>query len=367
MNKRTRNLLLLGLLLLAVFALSGCSLPTTEQVDLDNPPGLWQAIIVYPLVRLLMLFNSFIEGLGIPYSWGWSIILLTLLLKLVTLPLTRKQLQSTKATQDLQPRLAELQAKYGKDRQKLSEEQMKLYKEAGVNPMGGCLPLLIQMPILFGLYQALYILASQPEFANAQFFWIPNLALPSQTPVVYEGVNFQGTNWIQGTISTQQWALLIAYFSLPIVMLVTQILMQKMSQPPKSKICDRDQVTGRNADPDDGLDDDVHAVDVRLHHPGPPFRSDALLDDLEHPEHHSAVLRDGLGRPGRLVPDAQAQNGGGAGIYHGGPRCAYRIIGGRNHRQQQHAADNAKTRKTPPAQKITRIGVWSVEDLTDEC
>ena len=200
-----------------------------------TPPGLWQAIIVYPLVRLLMLFNSFIEGLGIPYSWGWSIILLTLLLKLVTIPLTRKQLQSTKATQDLQPRLAELQAKYGKDRQKLSEEQMKLYKEAGVNPMGGCLPLLIQMPILFGLYQALYILASQPEFANAQFFWIPNLALPSQTPVVYEGVNFQGTNWIQGTISTQQWALLIAYFSLPIVMLVTQILMQKMSQPPKSR------------------------------------------------------------------------------------------------------------------------------------
>ena len=112
---------------------------------------------------------------------------------------------------------------------------MKLYKEAGVNPMGGCLPLLIQMPILFGLYQALYILASQPEFANAQFFSIPNLALPSQTPVVYEGVNFQGTNWIQGTISTQQWALLIAYFSLPIVMLVTQILMQKMSQPPKSR------------------------------------------------------------------------------------------------------------------------------------
>jgi YidC/Oxa1 family membrane protein insertase len=234
-NKRTRNLLLLGLLLLAVFALSGCTLPTNEVVDLDNPPGLWQAIIVYPLVRLLMLFNSFIAGLGIPYSWGWSIILLTLLLKLVTLPLTRKQLQSTKATQDLQPRLAELQAKYGKDRQKLSEEQMKLYKEAGVNPMGGCLPLLIQMPILFGLYQALYILARQPEFANAQFFWIPNLALPSQTPVTYEGVNFQGTNWIQGTISTQQWALLIAYFSLPIVMLVTQILMQKMSQPPKSK------------------------------------------------------------------------------------------------------------------------------------
>jgi len=220
-------------LLLAVVALSGCGLPQGE-VDLNNPPGLWEAIIVYPLVRLLMLLNGFISGLGIPYSWGWAIILLTLLLKLITLPLTRKQLQSTKATQELQPKLAELQAKYGKDRQKLSEEQMKLYKEAGVNPMGGCLPLLIQMPILFGLYQALYILARRPEFANADFFWIPNLAIPSQTPVTYSGVNFQGTNWISGTISTQQWGLMIAYFSLPIVMLVSQILMQKMSQPPKA-------------------------------------------------------------------------------------------------------------------------------------
>ncbi len=235
MNKRTRNFLLLGLLILAAFALSGCSMPANGQVDLNNPPGLWEAIIVYPLVRLLMLFNNLIEGIGIPYSWGWAIILLTLLLKLVTLPLTRKQLQSTKATQELQPRLAELQAKYGKDRQKLSEEQMKLYKEAGVNPMGGCLPLLVQMPILFGLYRALYILANQPEFANARFFWIPNLALPSQTAATYDGINFQGTNWISGTMSAGQWGLMIAYFSLPIVMLISQVLMQKMSQPPKSK------------------------------------------------------------------------------------------------------------------------------------
>ena len=56
--------------------------------------------------------------------------------------------------------MREIQEKYGKDRQKLSEEQMKLYKEAGVNPMGGCLPMLIQLPILWGLYQALYVLAN---------------------------------------------------------------------------------------------------------------------------------------------------------------------------------------------------------------
>jgi YidC/Oxa1 family membrane protein insertase len=177
------------------------------------------------LVRLLVILNDLIEQLGIPYRWGWAIIVLTLLLKLVTLPLTRKQLQSTKATQELQPKLAELQAKYGKDRQKLAEEQMKLYKEAGVNPMGGCLPLLIQMPILFGLYQALYKLSAMPEFADASFFWIPNLAFPT-TQV--------GTSWIGDSIQSGAWAFLFAYLSLPILSLVTQLIMQKMSQPSKS-------------------------------------------------------------------------------------------------------------------------------------
>lgn len=228
MNKRFRTLLLIAVLLLVAVALAGCmGAPTQGPVDLNNPPGLWQALVVYPLVRLLMILNSFIAGIGIPYSWGWAIIVLTILLKLVTLPLTRKQLQSTKATQDLQPKLAELQAKYGKDRQKLADEQMKLYKEAGVNPMGGCLPLLIQMPILFGLYQALYILASPSmnQLAGARFFWIPDLSFPNQTV---------GTKWIGQYMQAGEWALLIAYFSLPILMLATSLLMQKMSQPPKS-------------------------------------------------------------------------------------------------------------------------------------
>jgi YidC/Oxa1 family membrane protein insertase len=159
--------------------------------------------------------------------------LFTVIIKLITLPLTRKQLQSTKATQALQPKMKELQQKYGKDKQKLAEEQQKLYKEAGVNPLGGCLPLLIQLPILWGLYQSLYVLASLNEGVPAPFFWIPDLWIPSISPTVYEGINFQGTKWIQGTMQAQNYALLIAYFSLPVIMLVTQLMLQKMSQPPK--------------------------------------------------------------------------------------------------------------------------------------
>ncbi|HBL82482.1 MAG TPA: preprotein translocase YidC [Clostridiales bacterium] len=85
-------------------------------------------------------------------NYGWTIILFTLIMKLILFPLTLKQQRSMKKTQAIQPKLAKLQEKYKYDQEKLSQETMKLYQEAGVNPMGGCLPMLIQFPILIALY-----------------------------------------------------------------------------------------------------------------------------------------------------------------------------------------------------------------------
>ena len=234
MNKRLRTLLLVALLLVAVFILSGCTLQR-GPVDLNSPQGLWQTI-VYALAKVLIALNAFIANLGIPYSWGWAIIVFTIVIKLVTLPLTFKQLQSAKAQQMMQPRLRELQEKYGKDKQKLSEEQMKLYKEVGINPLGGCLPLLIQLPILWALYQALYVLAGSGNLKNAPFFWIPDLSLPGSTAAtagVVNGIPMIGTTWISAAFKQQQWYVLFAYMSLPVFMLLTQMVLQKMSQPAK--------------------------------------------------------------------------------------------------------------------------------------
>lgn len=85
-------------------------------------------------------------------NYGLTIILFTLAIKLLLLPLNIKQQKSMKKMQGLQPRLAKIQEKYAQDKEKQSQETMKLYQEAGVNPMGGCLPMLIQLPILFALY-----------------------------------------------------------------------------------------------------------------------------------------------------------------------------------------------------------------------
>jgi YidC/Oxa1 family membrane protein insertase len=92
---------------------------------------------------------------GITGSYGWAIILLTLAVKLVLHPLTRKQLRSMREMQKLQPHIQALQRKYRDDPQRLNREMMDLYRAHGVNPFGGCLPMLLQMPILFALYRVL--------------------------------------------------------------------------------------------------------------------------------------------------------------------------------------------------------------------
>ena len=111
-------------------------------------------------------------------SAGISVIIFTILFKTVLLPLTVKAVRSTYSMQEIQPKIKELQKKYGKDRQKLSAETMKLYQEHGVNPAAGCLPMLLQMPIFFGLYFAIRSLSGTGAGLWGQpFLWMPNLSL----------------------------------------------------------------------------------------------------------------------------------------------------------------------------------------------
>lgn len=112
---------------------------------------MWDSLIVTPFVNVLLFIYSLVGNFGV------AIILFTFLIRLLTHPLTVQQLKGTSALQKLQtdPRWKEAQAKYKNDKEKLSQVQMELYKDLGVNPMASCLPTLIQFPILIGLYQAL--------------------------------------------------------------------------------------------------------------------------------------------------------------------------------------------------------------------
>jgi YidC/Oxa1 family membrane protein insertase len=106
--------------------------------------------ILQPMLNALLWLYSVLGG-----QFWLAIIVFTIFIRLLMTPLMLPQQRSAKKMQELQPRLQELQKKYAKDREKLAQEQMALYKEAGVNPMGGCLPLLIQFPIWLGLYRSI--------------------------------------------------------------------------------------------------------------------------------------------------------------------------------------------------------------------
>lgn len=218
---RQKKLLALLVVVLAAFVLSGCGVTRTGVDITTTPPdGFWQSLVVWPLGRALIWLDNILQSVNIPYHWGWAIILFTLVVKLITFPLTLTQMRGMQAQKDLQPKIQELQKKYGKDREKLSQEQMKLYKEAGVNPLSGCLPLVIQMPVLFGLYAAL--VAIGPNLANANFFWIPDLGFPSYS---------QGMGWLTESFNNGDWATLIAYLILPVLLMVSQFVMQKWMTP----------------------------------------------------------------------------------------------------------------------------------------
>ncbi len=187
---------------------------------------MWQAFVDL-IATVLEGLNGVIAGVGIPYSFGFAIILFTVLIKIVTYPLNKSQMESTRATQELQPRLKELQKKYGNDKEKLSKAQMELYKEAGVNPLGGCLPMLVQMPIWFALYRAIYQMAGTSASLNERFFWIPSLAGPVTDRAA-------GLSWLWPLVNGAPpvgWADAIAYLILPVLLVVSQLYTQRMMSP----------------------------------------------------------------------------------------------------------------------------------------
>ncbi|MDQ7065498.1 MAG: membrane protein insertase YidC [candidate division KSB1 bacterium] len=172
--------------------------------------------IIRPISKLVLWSLTMLYKV-IP-NYGLVIIIFSILVKLILYPLTKKSYQSMKEMQKLQPEMQRLREKYKDDPQKLNQEVMKLYREYGVNPLGGCLPMLLQMPLLYALF---IVFRSTIELRGAPFFgWIHDLSVPDTVftlpftiPLYGSGVNI-----------------------LPIVMGLTMFYQQKMTiQDPKQK------------------------------------------------------------------------------------------------------------------------------------
>lgn len=178
--------------------LKGLNIKAEKIIDFG-----WFDIIAKPLVFILNLFNR------VTHNYGIDIILLTILIKLLFHPLSVKSYKSMKEMQRLQPQILKLREKYKDDKQKLNQEMMALYKGRGVNPMGGCLPMLIQIPVFFALYKAL---SGAIELRHAPFFlWINDLSSP------------------EDLFSFTVLGFSIPIRLLPLVMGISQVVQQKMT------------------------------------------------------------------------------------------------------------------------------------------
>ncbi|MDQ0233185.1 YidC/Oxa1 family membrane protein insertase [Metabacillus malikii] len=161
---KRRILFIVGLIGILTL-LSGCTevnVPITSESE-----GFWNSYIVYPLSQVITYFAEITGD-----NYGISIVLVTLIIRLAILPLMIKQMKSSKAMQAIQPEMQKLKEKYSsKDQQtqqKLQQETMALFQKHGVNPLAGCFPLIVQMPILIGFYHAIM---RTEEIAQHNFLW----------------------------------------------------------------------------------------------------------------------------------------------------------------------------------------------------
>lgn len=191
---------------------------------------IWNNFLVHPLINLL------VGAYGLLTDLGLAIVLVTVAIRLALYPLFVIQIRSQRAMQEVAPALAELKQKHGKDRQRMAEEQMKLYRERGVNPAAGCLPLLLQMPILFGFYAAMLQLTyglgggfgaelaplTGAQFETIRYPFIPNPLAASEAL----DLTAPWLPWLTAGLGATD-----PFFILPILAGATQLVASLMAQP----------------------------------------------------------------------------------------------------------------------------------------
>lgn len=202
----TRRIYMLASLSALILLLSGCSPSSSTMAPIDpNTAGFFVKYFVYPLSRTLDWFADHLWG-----QYGLSILVVTVIIRLIILPLTLKQYKSSKRMQDLQPEMKKLKEKYKDDAKKQQEETMKLFQQNGVNPLAGCFPIIVQMPILIALYQAIM---RNDHIREHTFLWM-NLGKPDHLyilPLIAAATTFVQQMFMSSQMNQQMKSLLYIF------------------------------------------------------------------------------------------------------------------------------------------------------------
>lgn len=212
-------------------AATGVSSSTADAAQTATDNG-WLTPLVSGLESTLRFIQTGYDKYNIPYSYGWSIVTLTLFVKTLTFPLTKIQVEGTMSMQALKPEIDAIKEKYGDNKDAISRETSALYEKANVNPLAGCLPTLATIPIFIGLYRSFSSVASQGDLDNQGFYWIPTLAGPTSIAAQKAGA---GTAWLFPFVDGHPpigWELASAYLVLPVALVLAQYISSAIISPP---------------------------------------------------------------------------------------------------------------------------------------
>lgn len=179
--------------------------------------------------NVLKVLKGGLSATHVPYSYGFAIILLTVIVKAATFPLTKKQVESTMAMRSLQPQVRAIQERYAGDQERIQLETARLYKLASINPLAGCLPTLFTIPVWIGLYRALSNVANEGLLTEG-FFWIPSLSGPTTVAAQQSG---SGISWLFPFVDGHPplgWSDTAAYLVLPVLLIVSQYISVQIMQ-----------------------------------------------------------------------------------------------------------------------------------------
>ncbi|KAL2328740.1 hypothetical protein Fmac_022167 [Flemingia macrophylla] len=197
------------------------AVPTATTTDAAvQKSGGWFGFISEAMEFVLKVLKDGLSAIHVPYSYGFAIILLTVIVKAATLPLTKQQVESTLAMQNLQPKIKAIQERYAGN-------------QAGVNPLAGCFPTLATIPVWIGLYQALSNVANEGLLTEG-FFWIPSLGGPTTIAARQSG---SGISWLFPFVDGHPplgWQDTAAYLVLPILLIVSQYVSMEIMKPPQT-------------------------------------------------------------------------------------------------------------------------------------
>ncbi|KAG2437616.1 hypothetical protein HYH02_011255 [Chlamydomonas schloesseri] len=216
----------------AVAAVAPAGVDTAAAAAPQRAGG-WVAPLADALEQVLYALQEGLDRLHVPYSYGYSIILLTLIVKLLTYPLTKQQVESAMAVQALKPRIDLIKDRFGEDKDKIQKETSVLYEQAGVNPLAGCLPTLATIPIFIGLYSSLTNVANDGLLDTQGFYFVPSLAGPTTLAMRQSGL---GTSWLfplgPDGAPPIGWEDAVAYLTLPVLLVAVQYASSSVTSPP---------------------------------------------------------------------------------------------------------------------------------------